>query len=81
MALIEFVYDLEDGAEGVRIAGSDPCSDQNWEIGEKVFSSWWWMFDRDIVRRSNELRAMRGAPMLGTSIRVGSVQGKPESAL
>jgi len=68
MALLEFVYDIEDGAEGVRISGSDPYSASNWEVGEKVFKSWWWIFDRDIIKRSNELRASRGAPMLGGSI-------------
>ena len=68
MALVEFVYDIEDSTEGVRISGGDPLLEQNWELGEKVFKSWWWMFDRDIVRRSNELRTMRGAPLLGGSI-------------
>lgn len=72
MALLDFIYDIEDGAEGVRIVGSDPYSDRNWEIGEKVFRSWWWMFDRDIISQSNQLRALRGAPMLGT----GSILGE-----
>lgn len=73
MALLDFVYDIEDGAEGVRIFGDDPYSEQNWEIGEKVFQSWWWMFDKDIVRRSNELRAFRGAPTLGSGRVLGEV--------
>ncbi|OAG40873.1 hypothetical protein AYO21_04950 [Fonsecaea monophora] len=73
MALVDFVYDLEDSAEGVRISGSDPYSGKNWEVGEKVFKSWWWVFDRDIVKRSNELRASRGAPMLGTGSILGEV--------
>ncbi|KAJ9608619.1 hypothetical protein H2200_006390 [Cladophialophora chaetospira] len=68
MALLNFVYDIEDSAEGVRISGDDPYSGQNWEVGEKVFNSWWWLFDRDIIRRSNHLRACRGAPMLGGSV-------------
>jgi len=68
MALVDFIYDLEDSAEGVRISGSDPYSEDSWEVGEKVFTSWWWMLDRDIIRRSNELRISRGAPMLGGSI-------------
>lgn len=72
MALLDFVYDLEDSAEGVRIFGSDPYSGQSWELGEKVFQGWWWVFDKDIIRRSNELRASRGAPMLG----MGSVLGE-----
>ena len=73
MALLEFVYDIEDSAEGVRISGSDPYSHRNWEVGEKVFKSWWWIFDKDIIRRSNELRASRGAPMLGRGSILGEV--------
>ncbi|KAI1629096.1 hypothetical protein EDD37DRAFT_604004 [Exophiala viscosa] len=73
MALVNFIYDLEDSAEGVRISGNDPYSGQNWEVGEKLFKSWWWMLDRDIVRRSNELRALRGAPMLGCGSILGEV--------
>lgn len=73
MALVEFVYDLEDSAEGVRLSGNDPYSGQNWEVGEKLFRSWWWMLDGDIVRRSNELRALRGAPMLGSGSILGEV--------
>jgi hypothetical protein len=72
MALLEFVYDIEDGAEGIRISGDDPYCERNWEVGEKVFRTWWWMFDRDIISRSNELRKARGAPVLGGSI-IGEV--------
>ncbi|EXJ64778.1 hypothetical protein A1O7_01116 [Cladophialophora yegresii CBS 114405] len=68
MALLDFVYDVEDSAEGVRVSGDDPYSANNWEVGEKVFKSWWWVFDKDIIMRSNELRASRGAPLLGGSI-------------
>lgn len=68
MALLDFVYDIEDSAEGVRISGSDPYSENNWELGEKVFKSWWWAFDRDIVKKSNDLRMLRGAPLLGGSV-------------
>jgi hypothetical protein len=64
-ALLDFVYDLEDSSEGVRIWGDDPSSDQAWEVGEKVFKNWWWAFDRDVIKRSNELRSGRGARLLG----------------
>lgn len=64
-ALIDLVYDIEDSAEGVRIWGDDPYSDRNWEVGEKVFKSWWWAFDTDVVDWSNSLRARRGARLLG----------------
>ncbi|OAP59718.1 hypothetical protein AYL99_07016 [Fonsecaea erecta] len=73
MALLDFVYDLEDSAEGVRISGGNPYSEMNWEVGEKVFKSWWWILDRDIIKRSNELRASRGAPMLGSGSILGEV--------
>lgn len=73
-ALLDFVYDIEDSAEGIRLSGSDPYSANNWEVGEKVFKSWWWIFDRDVVRRSNELRESRGAPLLGSN--PGSVLGE-----
>ena len=64
-ALMDFVYDVEDSAEGVRIWGDDPCDWQNWEIGEKVFEKWWWAFDGEIIKNSNEWRIGRGAPILG----------------
>ncbi|RMZ82117.1 hypothetical protein DV737_g2216, partial [Chaetothyriales sp. CBS 132003] len=64
-ALLELVYDIEDSAEGVRIWGDDPCSDKSWEVGEKVFVNWWWALDRDVIRRSNEMRRARGAKLLG----------------
>ena len=72
-ALLEFVYDIEDTAEGVRIWGEDAFSDQAWEVGEKVFSNWWWAFDMDVIRRSNELKQRRGAKLLGMQ---GSVLGE-----
>ena len=72
-ALLEFVYDIEDSAEGVRIWGDDPHSDQSWEVGEKVFSNWWWAFDGDVIRRSNAMRKRRGAKLLGMQ---GSVLGE-----
>jgi hypothetical protein len=64
MALFNFVYDLEDGAEGVRIYGHDPCDADSWEIGQLFFERWWFLFDRAIVERSNRWRALRGAPAL-----------------
>ena len=62
---MDFVYDVEDSAEGVRIWGDDPYDWQNWEVGEKVFEKWWWAFDSEIIKNSNELRIGRGAPALG----------------
>lgn len=70
-ALMDFVYDVEDSSEGIRLSGNDPYSANNWEVGEKVFNSWWWIFDRDVLKRSNELRESRGALLLGNN--TGSV--------
>lgn len=64
-ALVDLVYDLEDPVDGVRISGNDPCSGENWEVGEKLFKNWWWALDRRVLKRSNELRRNRGATMLG----------------
>jgi hypothetical protein len=74
-ALVDFVYDLEDAAEGSRIHGDDPFSDQNWEVGEKLFRDWWWAFDSQVIARSNALRRERGAPLLGrgTGVVLGEV--------
>lgn len=72
--LVDFVYDLEDPAEGVRIWGDDPYSDEYWEVGEKLFKNWWWALDGRVVSRSNQLRYDRGADMLGTKRRVEEVE-------
>ena len=65
MALIDFVYDVEDSAEGVRIWGDDPYDAENWEAGEAVFKKWWWALDSSIIGKSNDWRKERGAPLLG----------------
>jgi hypothetical protein len=64
LALVGFAYDIEDGAEGMRVSGDDPCDAAGWEIGQKVFERWWFVFDRDIVEQSNRLREARGAARL-----------------
>ena len=64
MALVNFVYDLEDGSEGVRIYGADPCNPEGWEVGQVLFERWWFLFDRDIITNSNRWREARGAPPL-----------------
>lgn len=64
MALVNFVYDLEDNAEGVRIYGADPCDPGGWEVGQVLFERWWFLFDRNIIDTSNRWRQLRGAPPL-----------------
>jgi hypothetical protein len=64
MALMQLFYDLDDSAEGLRVSGFDWREEKNWEVGQKVFENWWFVLDRDIIRRSNTLREMRGAGRL-----------------
>lgn len=64
LALVNFAYDLEDGSEGVRIYGGDPCDPDSWEVGQVFFERWWFIFDRAIIDNSNKWRRLRGAPPL-----------------
>ncbi|CAK7227846.1 hypothetical protein SBRCBS47491_006707 [Sporothrix bragantina] len=64
LALVHFIYDLEDSAEGLRIWGSNPYDPTCWEVGQLVFERWWFVFDRDIIEQSNRWRDLRGAPRL-----------------
>ncbi|VUC22099.1 unnamed protein product [Clonostachys rosea] len=63
LALVNFAYDFEDNAEGVRV-GSDPYDPESWEVGQVLFERWWFLFDRGIIETSNRLRKRRGAPQL-----------------
>lgn len=63
-ALVQFAYDLEDGAEGIRIWGGDPYDPACWEVGQVLFERWWFLFDRQIIEQSNGWRGMRGAAKL-----------------
>ncbi|KAL2194000.1 hypothetical protein P885DRAFT_80772 [Corynascus similis CBS 632.67] len=65
--LVNFVYDIEDIAEGIRIWGSDPYIETNWEIGQVVFERWWFVFDRRTIEQSNYLRMQRGVAPLKSS--------------
>jgi hypothetical protein len=62
--LVDFVYDIEDGAEGMRIWGSDPYDETSWEVGQVVFERWWFVFDKKVVEQSNTWRRRRGAAPL-----------------
>lgn len=63
-ALAQFAYDLEDGAEGIRIWGGDPYDPAGWEVGQVLFERWWFLFDRQVIEQSNGWRDMRGAARL-----------------
>ena len=64
LGLVNLVYDLEDGAEGMRIWGGDPYDPAAWEVGQVVFERWWFIFDRGIIEQSNRWRKLRGAAEL-----------------
>lgn len=66
--LVGFVYDMEDGAEGIRIWGGDPYDGDSWEVGQVLFQRWWFVFDRAVVERSNYWRRLRGAEPLRMGI-------------
>ncbi|PSS02304.1 hypothetical protein BD289DRAFT_458148 [Coniella lustricola] len=63
-ALVQFSYDLEDSAEGVRIWGEDVYDPRSWEVGQVFFEKWWFLFDSDIIKQSNYWRERRGAAKL-----------------
>lgn len=64
LGLVNFAYDFEDKAEGVRIYGADPYDPNSWEVGQVFFERWWFLFDREIIENSNRWRLLRGAPPL-----------------
>ena len=79
LAVVQFVYDMEDTAEGMRIWGGNPCDPQAWEVGQVLFERWWYIFDRAVIDQSNRWRELRGAPRLCLK---GPVQeGQPVSEL
>jgi hypothetical protein len=78
LACVNFAYDLEDTAEGVRIYGEDPYDPGNWELGQVAFERWWWLFDSTIIDTSNRWRRARGAPPL--LLKSGSSSASPGSS-
>ncbi|KAI0458778.1 hypothetical protein F5B21DRAFT_459405 [Xylaria acuta] len=64
LAIAQLAYDLEDGAEGIRIWGDDPCEPTSWEVGQVLFERWWFVFDRQVINQSNYWRKLRGAGVL-----------------
>lgn len=63
-AMMRVVDDMEDVGEGFRIVNNDGMYEKDWEIGDAFARNWWWVLDRDIIRRTNELRLSRGAGRL-----------------
>lgn len=64
LALVNFAYDVEDSAEGLRVWGEDVYDPGSWEVGQVLFERWWFLFDREIVESSNRRRRLRGASAL-----------------
>ncbi|KAI0543364.1 hypothetical protein F4679DRAFT_569104 [Xylaria curta] len=64
LMMVHLAYDLEDGAEGARIWGDDPCEPTSWEVGQVLFERWWFIFDRQVIDQSNYWRKLRGAATL-----------------
>jgi hypothetical protein len=65
MAIMQLAFDVDDESEGLRITGEGiSLGEDECEIGQKVFSNWWWACDREIVAQSNRLRQRRGAGRL-----------------
>ena len=68
LALVNFAYDAEDAAEGMRIWGEDIFDPECWEVGQVLFERWWFLFDRGIVENSNRWRRLRGASTLKPAV-------------
>ncbi|KAJ4270396.1 hypothetical protein NW762_002077 [Fusarium torreyae] len=78
LAIVNFAYDIEDSAEGIRIYGEDPYDAKNWELGQVAFERWWFLFDSTIIETSNRWRRMRGAPQL--LLKGGSASSSPSAS-
>ncbi|KAF4334650.1 hypothetical protein FBEOM_11516 [Fusarium beomiforme] len=78
LAIVNFAYDVEDTAEGVRIYGDDPYDPGNWELGQVMFERWWFLFDNTIINTSNRWRRARGAPPL--LLKSGSADSSPTAS-
>lgn len=62
--MMQMVFDMKDAGGGLRIWGSDPFNEDNWEVGQVFFEGWWWALNPEIVQKSNAKRLARGADIL-----------------
>ncbi|KAL9105549.1 MAG: hypothetical protein Q9227_009293 [Pyrenula ochraceoflavens] len=58
--ILQILWSIKDAGGGLKVWGSDPFKEENWEIGEVFFRDFWWALERGIVERSNRLRERRG---------------------
>ena len=62
--IMRLILDMKDSVGGIRVQGTDPFDETNWELGQQFFENWWWAFDINVVRNSNLLRRRRGEGVL-----------------
>jgi hypothetical protein len=61
---MQLMLDMKDAGGGLRVWGSNPFDENNWEVGPVFFQQWWWALDSEIVKRSNQIRTQRGEDIL-----------------
>lgn len=61
---MQLMFDMKDAGGGLRVWGSNPFDEDNWEVGPVFFQQWWWALNSEIVKRSNHIRTQRGEDTL-----------------
>src|SRR5271170_2115347 len=61
---MQLIFDMKDAGGGLRVWGSNPFDENNWEVGPVFFQQWWWALNSEIVKRSNQIRMQRGEDTL-----------------
>ena len=61
---MQLMFDMKDAGGGLRVWGSNPFDENNWEIGPVFFQQWWWALNGEIIKRSNQIRTQRGEDIL-----------------
>lgn len=61
---MQLMFDIKDAGGGLRVWGSNPFDEENWEVGPVFFQQWWWALNSEIVKRSNQIRTQRGEDIL-----------------
>jgi hypothetical protein len=61
---MQLMFDMKDTGGGLRVWGSNPFDENNWEVGPVFFQQWWWALNSEIVKRSNQIRVQRGEDIL-----------------
>jgi Domain of unknown function (DUF3425) len=61
---MQLMFDMKDAGGGLRVWGSNPFDENNWEVGPVFFQQWWWALNSEIVKRSNQIRTQRGEDIL-----------------